>query len=240
MRLLVTRPERDGPATTARLQSMGHEAVLEPLLGIRYLDFPNPDSTGIQALIATSANGIRALADKNIVKMFEHLPILTIGEASAEAARQSGFKHVLICGGTLSALAQDVPKHLQPENGKILYLAGRARSGDLVGLLAEHGFSTEMAVLYEAVPVARFSETTRSLIRENKLDGVLHFSARTAGIYLDLIEAEGLREQAASHIHFCLSQQVAKRLEAGRCPPDQLRIAEQPTLDSLLACVAAS
>lgn len=237
MRLLVTRPENDGPATAARLQSMGHDAVLNPLLRIEFLDFPNIGSEGVQAIIATSANGIRALETQEIRSEFKSLPVLTIGEASASVARQAGFEDVIICGGTLNALAADVPKYLDPKVGKILYLTGHARSGDLVGLLGEKGFSTDMVILYEAVPAIRFSAHTHNQIQTGALDGVLHFSVRTAGIYLDLLKAEHLETEAASMMQYCLSQQIANLFESNNHPAEKIHVAAEPTLDAILSII---
>ena len=62
MRILITRPIEDGKEIAARLVERGHQAVLAPLLTPRFHEGPEPDLKGVQALLATSANGIRALA----------------------------------------------------------------------------------------------------------------------------------------------------------------------------------
>ena len=50
----------------ARLAEMGHQALLAPLLTPRFYDGPlleesGPDLEDVQAILATSANGIRAI-----------------------------------------------------------------------------------------------------------------------------------------------------------------------------------
>ena len=62
MRVLVTRPEDDARETAVRLKALGHEPILAPLISIRFIDGPDIDLAGVQALIATSSNGVRALA----------------------------------------------------------------------------------------------------------------------------------------------------------------------------------
>ena len=62
MRILITRPAEDGAEIAARLAELGHEGMVAPLLGPRYGDAAAPDFTGVQAILATSANGVRALA----------------------------------------------------------------------------------------------------------------------------------------------------------------------------------
>jgi uroporphyrinogen-III synthase len=66
VRALVTRPREDAEKLAAALAARGIEAVLAPLLTIR----PLPDSKerlapllpGAQAVLFTSANGVRAFA----------------------------------------------------------------------------------------------------------------------------------------------------------------------------------
>ena len=61
MRLLVTRPEPDALKLRAALEERGHEATVEPLLQVSFDDADPIDLDGVQALIATSRNGLRAL-----------------------------------------------------------------------------------------------------------------------------------------------------------------------------------
>ena len=62
MRILVTRPAEDGAEIARLLAAMGHQALLAPLLTVRIHDGPPLSLAGIQAVLATSANGVRALA----------------------------------------------------------------------------------------------------------------------------------------------------------------------------------
>ena len=59
---MITRPLEDATSLAERLRGLGHEGVLEPLLEIRFKDGVTVDLAGVAAILATSANGIRALA----------------------------------------------------------------------------------------------------------------------------------------------------------------------------------
>src|SRR2546423_14567502 len=65
MRLLLTRPRDDAEPVADSLRSRGHEPFIAPLMEIRLLPGPKIPLTGAQGLIATSANGIRALAARS-------------------------------------------------------------------------------------------------------------------------------------------------------------------------------
>ncbi len=64
MKVLITRPQEDGKKIAARLVERGHQALLAPLLTPRFHDGRNPTSKGVQAILATSANGIRAFVHR--------------------------------------------------------------------------------------------------------------------------------------------------------------------------------
>src|SRR2546430_5057551 len=57
-------------------------AIIEPLLEIHYRGEPTPDLAGIQAILCTSANGVRALARLTPERA---LPLFAVGEASARS-----------------------------------------------------------------------------------------------------------------------------------------------------------
>ena len=63
MRLLVTRPEPDNERTAAVLRAQGHEVVLAPLLHIEAVADADLGAPPWAAILLTSANGARALAD---------------------------------------------------------------------------------------------------------------------------------------------------------------------------------
>src|SRR5881392_3206481 len=64
-RALVTRPRAEAAALAEALDRRGIEAIIEPLLDIHYRDEPAPDLAGVQAVLCTSANGVRALARRS-------------------------------------------------------------------------------------------------------------------------------------------------------------------------------
>ena len=92
MRLLITRPEQDAGALAAALSEHGHSARLEPLIAI----VPDPDAVipdkRYQAVLVTSANGVRALAGNAGFERLQGTPVLAVGRASAEASRRRGLR----------------------------------------------------------------------------------------------------------------------------------------------------
>lgn len=207
MLVAVTRPEEDAGPLTAKLEAMGHEVVMAPLLAIK----PRVD-TAIpalpwQAIAVTSANGIRALGAGHGLTQFR---TLTVGPQSLKAALAAGFA-AQAHGGDVNGLAAFIRTELDPQAGPILYLSGAETAGDLEAQLAAAGFTCVRVVLYDAAPATALGPADEAL-RAGRLDAVLLYSPRSAKIWRGLVEAAGLGAQAARVRHLCLSRNVAAAL----------------------------
>ena len=231
MRLLITRPAEDAAPLAAELERRGHQATLEPMLGIR----PQPDAPldldGAQAILLTSANGARALSDRSVGR---DLPVFAVGDATARAAREAGFTQVESADGDVEALADLVIKRLDPADGRLVHVAGSAVAGDLAGRLQAGGFVVERAVLYAAEPVTALSDACRDNLRAGAYDGVLFFSPRSARAFARLARMAGCEDACRALTGFFLSEAVA---DAGDLPWRARHIAAEPTQAALLAVI---
>src|SRR5579863_3255565 len=195
LRALVTRPHAEAAELAAALAARGIAAIIEPLIEIHYRDQPAPDLAGVQAVLCTSANGVRALArltDERAV------PLFAIGEASAARARDAGFARVESAGGSLEDLAVLARERLRPEVGPLLQVAGSVVAGDLAGALRGDGFAVERAVLYEARPAAGISGETVRALAAGIVEFALFFSPRTALTFARLAARAGIAEAMGS------------------------------------------
>ena len=96
------------------------------------------------------------------------------------------------------------------DRAPLLYLAGEDRAGDL----AAAGLPVHTAVVYRALKAEHFPPPVAAALAQGALDGVLHFSARSAEAYLDCAAHDAIRESALAPVHYCLSRQVAAPLSA--------------------------
>jgi uroporphyrinogen-III synthase len=229
VRLLLTRPREDSEPLAARLAEMGHETLIEPLLIVRALENVTIDVEGVQAILLTSANGARALANRPVDRA---IPVLAVGDATAEAAAAAGFTHIVSAGGRAEDLAILATSSLPPAEGAVLHVTGRHVAGDLAGRLEAAGFEVRRAVLYQAEAVQAFSELCKSALKSGSLDAALLFSPRTARVFSGLIEAEALDTAVGRLDIYALSQAVA---DAANGPAwRRILVAARPTQDDLL------
>lgn len=235
MLFLVTRPEPEGSKLQARIEDLGQEAVLEPLMEAELLPEAIDGLDGVTALIATSRNALRALSQSPYLHDAVAIPLFAVGQGTAEIARDFGFERIAIGPGSVSGFAAAIAGTLDPADGLILHLAGDVLAGDLAGELQELGFRVLQPVVYRMKAAEALSEGTREAIGEGAIEGVVLMSPRTARIYAGLIKHHGLADAAAEVVHVCLSDAVARGLAPlGDVP---IEVADTPTLNAILELI---
>lgn len=235
-RWLLTRPEEDSAALAAELAARGGTAVIAPLLEIDYADPEPVDLAGVQALLFTSANGVRGFTR---IENRRDLAVLAVGDATAAAARAAGFVRVASAGGDAEDLARLARATLDPAAGALFHAAGKERAGDLQGALAGAGFAVRRAVLYRARAAQVLPPAAIAALQDDNLTGALFFSPRTAEVFARLTSAAGLTGRLRGLTALCLSPAVARRLDetGGRGAWGTIRVAERPTSAALLSLI---
>ncbi len=236
MRILITRPRQDADSFAATLAARGIDVTVEPLLTIQPVAAPAIDLDGVQAILFTSANGVRCFA---AAERRRDLKVFAVGDASAVAARDAGFAAVESAGGDVASLATLVTDRLQPRDGALLHAAGASLAGDLKGQLEAAGFVVRRTVLYDAVPAQELSPSTLMNLRLGGIDAIALFSPRSARTFAWLwrkaqlpgMSAPGLQKVTA----LCLSAAVAREIKD--LDWRRSEIAARPDLESLLALV---
>ena len=219
MRIWVTRAEPGASRTADKLRALGHEPVVAPLLEVHAL--PGPvDLDGVAALAFTSANGVRAFAGRSPERA---LPIFTVGDATAAAARKAGFADVASASGGLDALADLIAAHARHLRGAVLAPGPREPAGDLPRALAAQGVTARAVALYETLPV----HPPRGM---GPVDAVLIHSPKAAE-RLAIVMGDQTGPAA-----YCISAAAAAPL-AGH-PFAKVEWAAHPDEDSLLALLS--
>lgn len=145
----ITRAQPGADATAARVASLGHVPLVAPLLRVEALRDVAVDLDGVGALAFTSANGVRAFADLSPVR---DLAVYAVGQATAKAARDVGFRRVLSTDGDVAALAQGIAARRTEIRGAVLHPSAEEPAGDLAGALAEWNVPVRRLVVYATRP----------------------------------------------------------------------------------------
>jgi uroporphyrinogen-III synthase len=235
MAVLVTRPLPDGETTAADLRARGYEAIAAPMLRFEPFGFRDDEDVVYGAVIATSANALRAveagLAGSSLLK----LPLFAVGERTAAAARAAGFAEVVAGEGDAAALRDLVIENAKAKKLKkakpLLYLAGEELARDLAGELANKGFEVVTQITYRMVPAKNLPGEVVDGFAAGRIEAVLHYSRRSARAFVDAARAGGVEISALSLPQCCISPAVAEIVrDAGAT---QVTVAASPDENAL-------
>ena len=232
MRVLLTRPEQDASPFADHLRQAGVDAVIAPMMTIEYRDGSSPDLSGVQAVLVTSANGVRAFVQGSTER---DIAVFAVGDATAREARAAGFSTVRSAGGDVDDLAALVCDSCDPSAGVLLHVAGSAVAGDLAGMLEESGFTYRREIMYSVAVADGLPPAAEAALDGGSIDGVALFSPRSAEVFEACIAAAGRKPALGRLRAFALSQNVAAALSTDSwC---DVLIADEPTAAAMLKMV---
>jgi uroporphyrinogen-III synthase len=219
----------DGTETAKQLAARGHEALLAPLLSTRFFDGSDIALDGVQAILATSANGIRALARRTPRR---DLPVFAVGRQTAAEAKGFGFVTVKSADGDAEALARATRGWARPEGGALLHVVGEGNDGKLAASLAE--FSVRREILYAVTAAQTLPAEAMTALREGQVDAALFFSPRSAAIFRGLALKSGLT------LDMILAAAISPAAAAALAPLAfrEVRTASKPDQDHILKLLA--
>ncbi|MBS7810646.1 uroporphyrinogen-III synthase [Roseococcus pinisoli] len=220
--VLVTRPEPDAAETAARLATLGWRPVLAPALVLSSRHFR---PLRAQALLLTSRAAARALSPWDI-------PVLAVGEATAEAARERGFTQVFAADGDAVAMVAFCAERLDPKAGPLLLAIGEGYSIELAAALRAQGFRVVRRVVYAAEESIEFPNEALDALRNHEVSHALFFSPRSARCSVRHLTACGLSEALRGVEAIAISPRVAAVLEG--LPWRSVRTATRPDQDHIL------
>lgn len=236
-RLLITRPQADAETLAEKLEPLGHNCLLEPMLTIHqttcaldkldeYLK-PKP-----QAVIVTSKHALELFKS---VEKFADIPTFASGARTGEYAEKIGMKKVTVTGEKVSELADYAATNLSPENGALLYFSGEHITTDLQSVLPE--FKVKRLITYSAELTSSFSAETAKALQEGKIDGVVLFTQRSADAFKRCLKKSLKRIKLKEVTAYCLSDAVANTLKAEGFK--EIISAKKPTEDGMVALIDA-
>jgi uroporphyrinogen-III synthase len=151
------------------------------------------------------------------------LRVFAVGAATAQAARQAGFRAVLSTDGDVAALAQGLAARRTELKGAVLHPGAAELAGDLIGDLAALGVEARRLVLYETLPTPPEPADAPALLAA---DAVLLHSPRAAEVLAPLLRAGAAPELSALAISRAALKPLARvKLRARLSPPYPLEAA---------------
>jgi uroporphyrinogen-III synthase len=216
--ILITRPEPGATATAARLQAMGHRAIIAPCLSITPLKSSLPESAA--AIIITSSQAIPALPLR-----WAGAKIFCVGDATAARLKAAGFSNIESANGDATDLFRLIRRKNLP--GTHVLVTGQGHGLDLTAQLRNKNTKIIRRTVYMAKPVPSLPA---GLMEEKKIDAALFYSAESARAFTRLKPPNTAGIEALA-----LSPAVAAALHG--LPWTKIRVALAPTEADLLALI---
>ena len=232
MRVLITRPEREATTLAAALGERGHAPVIAPLFHLQILRPPTGFSAALsaaQAVLLTSANGARALAEASDQR---GRPILAVGDTTASTAEGLGFSAVASASGDGLALAELVREKLDPKSGPLVHVSGADIALDFAEALKPDGFEVYRFALYDAREETALPDSARAAIEGRALDAATFFSPRAADLFVRLVQEAGVSSALANVTAIAISPAAAAPLKT--LPFKAVVAATRPTRQAVL------
>ncbi|MGE3475374.1 MAG: uroporphyrinogen-III synthase [Rhodospirillaceae bacterium] len=187
MRVLITQPAQVAAISAKALAARGHEPIIIPLVTVERESAPAINLASAQGFLATSPEGVRALAEHVGVRTF---PIFVDSELTAAEARRAGFKDVLAAKDDSQDLARLVERSLKPANGALVYACSTAAPVNLGAMLGNMGFAVRPLPLYSIKRVAEIPNELRATLDSEGIDVALFMSPDEARAFVTLIQRD--------------------------------------------------
>lgn len=235
MRVLVTRAADQARATAARLEAMGHTAVVAPLTRLVHDHAVDLPRAGTAAVVVTSANALAALEGRDDLAALRTLPLFAVGRRTAAAARDLGFAKVISADGDRDDLARLICANLSVDAGALLWIAGRDRTPGFAEALAASGFRVVEREVYRSEEVGELPAETIAALARGEIDAIAVYSPRSASLIVAALGACGFSPTSSGPSIHAISEAAARPFrDVGAAPI----VAERPEESALLATLA--
>lgn len=234
--ILITRPLVQAEYMAAKLKARGIPGVIAPLLEVvPYLEAEHPVKAAIaekpQLMVATSANALRTVTPW----VPASIPVITVGEDSAEVAKQCGFLKVTQAGGNSKALVESIVASVSPGKGMLLYPRAQETQGNIRAMLERHHFHVKEIIVYHTIPATSLPAGVIMGFKQGVLPGVVLCSTKTARVFVSLVHKYTLGACMEKVTALCLSADIGKVLAA--LPMGAVAVAPRADNASLLGLI---
>jgi len=229
-RWLVTRPRPDAQTLAATLGEMGHTAIVSPVIVVKQLKFSPIDWSRFDAIIFTSSNGV-VLGGKFPPPALS-LPVFTVGDRTAAAARDAGFVTVSSANGNVDTLARTLAGLPRRAPDRYVHICGRQTKGNLQDALSATGAKVETVAVYDVQPAAALTGKAVRGFQAGTVDGAIFLSPKTAQAFVQLAGSANIGVMGQDFVFAVISNATGAELSG---LGGQVKVAEHPDLGSVLA-----
>ena len=201
---LIIRPQPDAHRDVGWLNRYGVPALASPVMIGAPVSSPSlahdlgslADFTGI---IFTSRHAVDAVAKATDAAAWISKPAFVVGSATAAAAKQAGFKNIIIGNGAGAGLVEPIRQALadtnfaKPQKANLLWPSALEISFDMTAAMHHHDITVQRLPVYQMMANADLAPSVRAALAKNCISAVIAMSPRSIQILRANMDAAGLR-----------------------------------------------
>lgn len=222
--ILITRPTEQAEHLAEQLAARDIQYLIDSVLKIEPEPSLSIDTSRYDAVVISSQHALAGLQPNSGTRL------LSVGDKTAQTARQRGFLNTRCAGETFTHLIDFI--RTQADIQTILYARGETVTASLIEALPHH--RVEEKIVYHAIASSALHEKTKEALASHALDAVTFYSRRTARIFESLVIAAKLQSTLAHCSACCLSQSIASALQLDW---KAIRIAKNPRESAMLTLI---
>ncbi len=215
--VLITRPEPGASDFAEMMRNKGFNPIIFSVIKYEEVPAQYDDIAKYSALVFTSAQAIRVFVKNSDIR---DKIIFTVGDKTAEIAKNANFKKIYSADGDIKDLIILVEQ--QVDNGDILHLC----SADTLDNIWER------RVVYKSIIIHEKGDSVIRAIKDNQISVVTLLSVKTAISFLLFIKDNNIESYLSNIEAVCISQNV--KSVADDVTWKNLLVSSRPTASSML------
>ena len=228
--VLVTQPQPFADEFAEKLRGEGFYVYLAPMTEYIELTANPEDIASYQALIFTNAQAVRIFSEQSSVR---NIPVLAMGEKTAEIAKKVGFTTVYSSKGDnrdIENLIESVASALALK--KILYLCDEEMIKNISLDVAGLGVEVVKMPVYKTHFPESLSEEVIQALQRGAVDSVTIFSVQIAENLVKILRQKNLRGISKKIEVICINRYVASGLKG--ISWKKIRVARHPAIEEVI------
>jgi len=185
MTVLITRNFEDSLSLSKRIQDLGIDTFVEPIIKITINQSKKTDYSKYDFFVFTSRNAVKYMQSCDYANLL-HKKCFAIGDATKNMLSTLGFRDIVSADNSMDILIQKITQEHKIHKGNIVYFRGNIISEDLRCILSARGISCDEEICYGASPADKLSDDVISKIKNGEFKVILFFSKNTAEAFLSL------------------------------------------------------
>ena len=200
---LIIRPQPDSDRDVCWLNRYGVPALASPVMSSApglppssAHDLGNPaDFIGI---IFNSRHAVDAVAKTAAATTWISKPAFVVGSATATAAKQAGFKNIIIGSGGGAGLVEPIRQAVtnanlaNPQRASLLWPSAREVSFDMTVAMPRYDIAIQRLPAYQMMANADLTPAVCAALAKNCISAVIAMSPRSIQILRENMDAAGL------------------------------------------------